>query len=178
MTRSSQYFVLYNWHTDPCHLIGGTYFTCDNIPPIPLWATQYLYNMPYILLFLYSGWRVKGLSPLYLCISRIELYILTRALTCSAFWSHPARRHVWCVAWIRNFKRTHIAAIILHFACAYTYATVHLLRPRYENRNFDLIAVLTKVNAPFNHDAHDARSLCADQQIVRFIYCIFCFDGT
>ena len=41
------------------------------------------------------------------------------------------------------------------------------VRPRYENRNFDLIAVLKKVNAPFNHDAHDARSLCADQQIVR-----------
>ena len=41
------------------------------------------------------------------------------------------------------------------------------VRPRNENRNFDLIAVLKKINAPFNHDAHDACSLCADQQIVR-----------
>ena len=43
----------------------------------------------------------------------IELYILTRVLTCSSFWSHPGRRHVWCIAWLQNdfnFKRKHIAA--------------------------------------------------------------------
>ena len=39
--------------------------------------------------------------------------------------------------------------------------------PRYENRKFDLIDVLKQVYAPFKHDAYDARSLYAHQQIVR-----------
>ena len=47
-------------------------------------------------------------------------------------------------------------------------AHIHIcVRPRYERRKFDSIDVLKKVYAPFKHDAHDARSLYADQQIVR-----------
>ena len=93
----------------------------------------------------------------------IELYIvLTIALTCSAFWSHRVRRHVWCVAWRRNdfnSDRTHIAAICLHSACVLMRLPIRV-RPRYENRKFDLIVVK-------KHDAHDARSFYANQQIVR-----------
>ena len=40
------------------------------------------------------------------------------------------------------------------------------IRLRYKNRNFDLIDVLKKVYAPYKHDAHYARSLYANQQIV------------
>ena len=31
VSRLSQCFILYNWHTDPCHLIGGTYFTWHSL---------------------------------------------------------------------------------------------------------------------------------------------------
>ena len=95
----------------------------------------------------------------------IELNILTRAPTCSAFWSHPGRRHVWCVAWLRNHFNSHwcvffyIRRVRLH-----TRLPIRVC-PRYENRKFDLIDRLKKVL--FKHDVHNARSLYAHQQIVR-----------
>ena len=91
--------------------------------------------------FLHSYWSRATAET----VVAIELYILTRALTCSAFWSHPVRRHVWCVAWILNFKRTHTLPRLFYIRRVRLRTQLSTrVRPRYENRNFDLVAVLKK----------------------------------
>ena len=97
----------------------------------------------------------------------IELYILTKALTCSAFWSHPGRRHVWCVARLRNDFDTHWHDFFYIRHVRLRTQLPNRIRPRYENHKFNLIEILKKVYTPIKHEAHDACSLYAHQQIVR-----------
>ena len=113
----------------------------------------------------------------FIRLGTIELCILTRALTCSAFWRHPERRHVWCVAWLRNdfnFKRTHIAAIFYIRRVRFRTRLPIRARPRYENRNFDsVIDVLKKVYAPW------CSQFCTlISRLCVHICWMFCFDDT
>ena len=113
-----------------------------------------------------TSWAETGLTPSQ-SVRIIELYILTRALTCSAFWSHP---DVLCGYRTFLILREHTLPrfVYIRRVCLPTRLPFRV-RLRFDNRKYTRLLNMT----------HMTLAVCTlISRLCVYICCIFWFDDT